>query len=172
MFYINLNVRTFNLLTHISGGTPALEKALAGEELSYEDGVQLMNDENLFLLGSVADSIRKHLNGDTVSFVTSYYLNYTNICAASCPLCAFYRKGNEFDAYTLTIKQIVARANIAIKQMGATEIHIVGGFHPKLGLDYYENMIGAIKAEFAKVTIKAFTPAEIFFIARVTRNSI
>jgi aminodeoxyfutalosine synthase len=52
------NNRTFNLLTHISGGTPALEKALAGEELSYEDGVQLMNDENLFLLGSVADRIR------------------------------------------------------------------------------------------------------------------
>ncbi|HET6799080.1 MAG TPA: aminofutalosine synthase MqnE, partial [Nitrososphaeraceae archaeon] len=94
------------MLTHISGGTPALEKALAGEELLYEDGVQLMNDENLFLLGSVADRIRKRLKGDTVSFVTSYYLNYTNICAASCPLCAFYRKGNEFDAYALTIEQI------------------------------------------------------------------
>jgi aminodeoxyfutalosine synthase len=57
------------LLPYISGGTPALEKALAGEELSYEDGVQLMNDENLFLLASVADRIRKRLKGDTVSFV-------------------------------------------------------------------------------------------------------
>jgi aminodeoxyfutalosine synthase len=172
MFYINLNVRTFNLLTHISGGTPALDKALAGEELSYEDGVQLMNDENLFLLGSVADRIRKRLKGDTVSFVTSYYLNYTNICAASCPLCAFYRKGNEFDAYALTIEQILTRVSIAIKQMGATEIHIVGGFHPKLGLDYYEDMISTIKEEFPSVTIKALTPAEIFFISRLTRNSV
>lgn len=160
------------MLTHISGGTPALEKALAGEELLYEDGVQLMNDENLFLLGSVADRIRKRLKGDTVSFVTSYYLNYTNICAASCPLCAFYRKGNEFDAYALTIEQILTRVSIAIKQMGATEIHIVGGFHPKLGLDYYEDMIRTIKEEFPSVTIKALTPAEIFFISRLTRNSV
>src|SRR5437867_1785719 len=56
--------------------------------------------------------------------------------------------------------------------MDATEIHIVGGFHPKLGLDYYEKMMQAIKAEFPKVTIKAFTPAEIFFIARLTGNSV
>ncbi len=102
----------------------------------------------------------------------SYYLNYTNVCAASCPLCAFYRKGNENDAYTLSTEQIIARSRIAIEQLGATELHIVGGFHPKLGLDYYEKMMRTIKTEFAKITIKAFTPAEIFFIARVTRNSV
>jgi aminodeoxyfutalosine synthase len=89
-----------------------------------------------------------------------------------CPLCAFYRKGNEDDAYTLTTDQIVARSKIAVEQMSATELHIVGGFHPKLGLDYYEKMMRAIKAEFPQVKIKAFTPAEIFFIARLTRNSI
>ena len=155
-----------------SGGTPALEKALGGEELSYNDGVQLMNEENLFLLGAAADKIRQSLCGDVVTFVSSYYLNYTNVCAASCPLCAFYRKGNENDAYTLSTDQIVARSKIAVDQMGATELHIVGGFHPKLGLDYYEKMMQAIKAEFPKVMIKAFTPAEIFFIARLTKNSI
>jgi aminodeoxyfutalosine synthase len=156
----------------VSGGTPALEKALSCEELSYSDGVQLMNEENIFLLGAAADKIRHKLRGDDVTFTASYYLNYTNVCAASCPLCAFYRKGNESDAYTLSTEQIVARSKIAVEQLGATELHIVGGFHPKLGLDYYENMMRAIKAAFPKVTIKAFTPAEIFFIARVTRNSI
>ncbi|MDQ5860012.1 MAG: CofH family radical SAM protein [Thermoproteota archaeon] len=158
----------------VTGGTPALEKALSGDEelLSYSDGVQLMNEENLFLLGAAADRIRRKFCGDTVTFAASYYLNYTNVCAASCPLCAFYRKGNENDAYTLSTEQIVARSKIAVEQLGATELHIVGGFHPKLGLEYYENMMRAIKAEFARVTIKAFTPAEIFFIARVTRNSI
>lgn len=156
----------------IAGGTPALGKALAGEELSYSDGVQLMQEENLFLLGAAANRVRHDLCGDTVTFVASYYLNYTNVCAASCPLCAFYRKGNEDDAYTLTTEQIVARSKIAIEQMSATELHIVGGFHPKLGLDYYEKMMRAIKAKFPQVKIKAFTPAEIFFIARLTRNSI
>jgi aminodeoxyfutalosine synthase len=161
-----------NLLKSIARGTPSLEKALAGEELSYQDGMQLINEENLFLLGAVANKICKDLKGNTVTFAASYYLNYTNICAASCQLCAFYRKGNESDAYTLTIEQILARARIAIKKIGVTEIHIVGGFHPKLGLDYYENMIKAIKIEFPNVTIKALTPAEIFFIARLTRNSV
>jgi aminodeoxyfutalosine synthase len=56
--------------------------------------------------------------------------------------------------------------------MGCTELHIVGGFHPKLGLDYYENMIRTIKAEFPSIVIKALTPAEIFFISRLTRNSV
>ena len=156
----------------LSGGSQALEKALAGEELSYNDGVQLVEEENLFLLGSAADKIRRDLCGDMVTFVASYYLNYTNVCAASCPLCAFYRKGDEQDAYTLGTDQIVARAKEAVDRLGATELHIVGGFHPKLGLDYYEKMMKAIKAERPQVTIKAFTPAEIFFISRLTKNSV
>jgi aminodeoxyfutalosine synthase len=172
IFYINFKHIIINLLKSIAGETPSLEKALAGEELSYRDGVQLLKEENPFLLGLVADKIRKNLKGNTVTFVSSYYLNYTNVCAASCPLCAFYRKGNESDAYTLTTEQIIARARMAITQMGSTELHIVGGFHPKLDLDYYENIIKAIKAEFPNVTIKALTPAEIFFIARLTRNSV
>src|SRR5207237_8357643 len=109
-----------------------------------------------------ADKVRQEQCGDIVTFVASYYLNYTNVCAASCPLCAFYRKGGENDAYTLSTEQIVARSKLAVEQMGATELHIVGGFHPKLGIEYYEKMMQAIKAEFPKVTIKAFTPEELF----------
>jgi aminodeoxyfutalosine synthase len=160
------------LLKSISGGTNALEKAINGEELSYDDGLDLMVNENLFLLGAAADRIRKKVKGENITFVASYYLNYTNICAASCPLCAFYRKGDESDSYTLSTEQISTRARIAIKEMGATELHIVGGFHPALDIDYYENMFMAIKNEFPNVTIKALTPAEIFFIARLTKNSV
>lgn len=160
------------MLSNIQGATNALEKALAGEELSFNDGLQLIKEENLFSLGAAADKVRSSTCGNIVTFTSSYYLNYTNVCAASCPLCAFYRKGGEDDAYTLTIEQIVTRAGIAVKQMGATELHIVGGFHPKLGLEYYEAMMKAIKANYPDVTIKALTPAEIFFIARLTKNSI
>jgi aminodeoxyfutalosine synthase len=155
----------------ISKPTQAIEKVLSGEELTYKDGLQLFN-ENIFILGSVADQVRRISKGNTVSFVSSYYLNYTNVCAASCSLCAFYRKGQEDDAYTLTNNQIVERARIAIEQMGATELHIVGGFHPKLGLEYYENMIMNIKKEFPFVKIKALTPAEIFFISKLTKNTV
>ena len=152
--------------------TPSLEKILSGEELNFNDGVELMEEENLFMLGAAADKIRKDLIGDNVSFVSSYYLNYTNICVASCQLCAFYRKEKDNDAYTLTPEQIVKRAEIAVNDLGATELHIVGGFNAKLGLEYYENMFKLIKSKFPKTIIKALTPAEIFFISRVTKNSI
>lgn len=172
-FYIDIRRdKSDRLLQGIERVTPALEKAMAGEELSYDDGMQLMREENLFLLGAAADSLRKKNSGNTVTFVCSYYLNYTNICAASCPLCAFYRKGQEADAYTLTTEQLLARARIAVNDLGATELHIVGGFHPKLGLDYYERMIISIKKEFPHVCVKALTPAEIFFISKLTRNSV
>lgn len=169
IYYIKLI--TDNINNIISRPTQAIEKVLSGEELTYNDGLQLF-EENLFNLGFVADQIRKKSKGNTVTFVSSYYLNYTNVCAASCSLCAFYRKGHEDDAYTLTNEQIVERSRIAIEQMGASELHIVGGFHPKLGLEYYENMIRNIKKEFPFVKVKALTPAEIFFISKLTKNSV
>lgn len=152
--------------------TAALEKAMAGEELTFNEGVDLLKNENLFLLGNAANQMRKEIRGDNVSFVSSYYLNYTNVCAASCQLCAFYRKEKDNDAYTLSNEQIVKRAEFALNDLGATELHIVGGFNPKLGMEYYEDMFKSIKNRFPKVIIKALTPAEIFFISRVTKNSI
>ncbi|MFI5406037.1 MAG: radical SAM protein [Nitrososphaerales archaeon] len=152
--------------------TAALEKVMAGEELTFNEGVDLLKNENLFLLGNAANQLRKEIRGDNVSFVSSYYLNYTNVCAASCQLCAFYRKEKDDDAYTLSNEQIVKRAEFALHDLGATELHIVGGFNPKLGLEYYEDMFKSIKNRFPKVIIKALTPAEIFFISRVTKNSI
>jgi len=160
------------LLQSYASNSNAVEKVIHGEELSCNDGLDLMNNENVFVLGAAANLIKKKLTGNTITFVASYYLNYTNICAASCPLCAFYRKGTESDSYTLTIDQILTRARIAINEMKATELHIVGGFHPKLGLEYYEKMIREIKNEFPSVTVKALTPAEIHFISHITKNSV
>ena len=149
----------------------ALERAIAGEELSYSDGLELMQYDNLFMIGAAADLLRQKHVGDTVTFAASYYLNYTNVCAASCQMCAFYRKGDESDAYTLTPQEIEKRVGLA-KEMGATEVHIVGGFHPELPLEYYENMMQIIKKSHPELNIKAFTAAEIFFLARLTHNSV
>jgi len=89
--------------------TAALEKVMSGDELTFNEGVDLLKNENLFLLGNAANQLRKEIRGDNVSFVKSYYLNYTNVCAASCQLCAFYRKEKDDDAYTLSNEQIVKR---------------------------------------------------------------
>jgi len=159
------------MLEQLVDESKALERAISGEELSFDDGMELMNYENLHMLGAVADVSRKKLVGDTVTFTASYYMNYTNVCAASCQMCAFYRKGDEDDAYTLTPEQIEQRVAIA-KDMGATEVHIVGGFHPKLQLDYYEDMMRIIKKNHPQLTIKAFTAAEIFYLSKLTKNSV
>ena len=123
------------------------------------------------MLGATAEITRKKLVGDDVTFTASYYMNYTNVCAASCQMCAFYRKGDEDDAYTLTPDQIEQRVSSA-EQLGATEVHIVGGFHPDLPLDYYEEMMKVIKDKHSNLTIKAFTAAEIFYLSKLTKNSI
>jgi len=159
------------VLEQLVGQSKALDKAMAGEELSFDDGLELMNYDNPYMLGAIADVARKKLVGDTVTFAASYYMNYTNVCAASCQMCAFYRKGDEDDAYTLSPEQIEQRVAIA-KQMGATEVHIVGGFHPKLQLDYYEDMMKTIKKSHPELNIKAFTAAEVFYLSKLTKNSV
>ena len=159
------------MLETLIGESKALERAVAGEELSFQDGMELMDYDNLHLLGTAADISRQKLVGDNVTFTASSYLNYTNVCAASCQICAFYRKESDEDSYTLTPEQIEKRVSAA-KSMGATEIHIVGGFHPKLSLDYYESMMKIIKNSHSELKIKAFTAAEIFFFAKLTKNSV
>ncbi len=159
------------MLEELVGNSTAIERAINGEELSFDDGMEILNDDNLHVVGAAADIVRKNLVGDTVSFAASYYMNYTNLCAASCQMCAFYRKGDEDDAYTLTPDQIEKRV-AAAKDLGATEVHIVGGFHPDLQLDYYEQMMSAIKNKHPDMTIKAFTAAEIFYLSKLTKNSV
>jgi len=158
------------VLEQLVGDSQALDRALAGEELSYKDGLELMNYDNQHILAAVADNTRKKLVGDTVTFAASYYMNYTNVCAASCQMCAFYRKEGADDAYTLTPQEIEQRVSIA-EQMGATEVHIVGGFHPTLPLEYYEDMMRVIKKNHPQLNIKALTAAEIYFLSKLTKNS-
>jgi len=159
------------MLEQLVRESDALEKALAGEELTEKNGIELMQYDNLHMLGAVADRARSKSVGDAVTFAASYYMNYTNVCAASCQMCAFYRNGKDDDAYTLSPKQIEQRVSAA-EQMGATEVHIVGGFHPDLPLDYYEEMMRAIKRNHPKMNIKAFTAAEIFYLSKLTKNSV
>ena len=149
------------MLENMIEKSTAIDRAMAGKELTFDDGMELMNYDNIHMLGATAEITRKKLVGDDVTFTASYYMNYTNVCAASCQMCAFYRKGDEDDAYTLTPDQIEQRVSSA-EQLGATEVHIVGGFHPDLPLDYYEEMMKVIKEKHKNLTIKAFTAAEIF----------
>ena len=89
-----------NMLEKLIGESKVLERAIAGEDLNAQDGIELMKSDDHYMIGAVADATRKKLVGDKVTFTASSYLNYTNVCAASCQICAFYRKENDNDAYT------------------------------------------------------------------------
>lgn len=158
------------MLDQIVGQSKTLDRAASGEEMTYDDGLELMDMDNIHVLGAAADSARRRLVGDNVSFAASYYMNYTNVCAASCQMCAFYRKIGDGDAYTLAPDEIEKRVGAA-KEMGATEVHIVGGFHPGLPLEYYEDMMQSIKKRHPDLNIKALTAAEIFYLSKLTKNS-
>ena len=78
------------MLEKLIGESRVLERAIAGEELSMQDGIELMKYDNHYMIGAVADATRQKLVGNKVTFTASSYLNYTNVCVASCQICAFY----------------------------------------------------------------------------------
>ena len=81
-----------NMLEKLIGESKVLERAIAGEELSMRDGMELMKNDNHYMIGAVANATRQKLVGNKVTFTASSYLNYTNVCAASCQICSFYKK--------------------------------------------------------------------------------
>ena len=80
------------MLEKLVGESKVLERVVAGDELGMQDGIELMKYDNHYMLGAIANATRQKLVGNKVTFTASSYLNYTNVCAASCQICAFYRR--------------------------------------------------------------------------------
>ncbi|MEY3903704.1 MAG: hypothetical protein RL189_3010 [Pseudomonadota bacterium] len=149
----------------------ALRKSLRGERLSFEDGVNLYHSPDLVELGAVANEINLRKNGRDVYFNVNRHINPTNICALSCKFCAFSRKPNEEGAYAYSDDEIAHRAKMAADS-GATEIHMVGGLHPRWKLSNYTNIIRTVKQAAPHVHVKAFTAVELDWLARKERKSV
>ncbi|RIK69930.1 MAG: aminofutalosine synthase MqnE [Planctomycetota bacterium] len=166
-------------------------KVESGERLSHEDGVRLFAARDLHELGRLADLVRRRLHGDVAYYNVNRHINYTNYCVLRCKFCSFYRPypvGGELprtvslpvsggavggawiegDSYELSVEQIVERARSA-QAHGATEVHIVGGLHPKLPFEYYLDMCRAIRTACPGLFIKAFTAIEIIHFTRITK---
>ena len=150
------------------------QRALEGD-LSFSEARDLSSDLDLFSMGRLGARLTQIQAGEVVTYAVSYNINYSNYCAASCPICAFYvpakLKGRTDRGYELSIDDIKKEIEKA-KELGATEIHIVGGFNPYLPLEYYEEMFTTVKKFLPTVTLKALTIPEIDFIARTTGNSL
>ena len=142
-------------------------KVMAGERLTYDDGVALYACDDLAWLGEMAHVVRTRKNGDRVVFNVNRHLNLTNVCTASCAYCSFQRKPGEKDAYTMRVEEAVRLAK-AMEPSGLTELHIVNGLHPTLPWKYYPRVLRELKAALPQVTLKAFTATEIHFFEEIS----
>lgn len=140
---------------------PIWEKVQAGERLSAADGRVLLETSDLLALGRMADFVKRRKSGDYVYFVLNRYINPTNVCVLSCKFCDFAKKKGEPGAYEMSIEGILAQLSDELR-----EVHIVGGHHPDIPFEWYEDLLRAIKARFPRIQIKAFTAAEIDYFWR------
>jgi len=155
-------------------------KVEADEPLSLEDGVHLYESPDIHTIGELANIVRERLHGRTAYYNINRHINYTNYCVLRCKFCSFYRpmdkeetdraqnEVHEAGGYELSIDKIVAQTKEAYRR-GATEVHIVGGLHPKLPFSYYTNMCAAIRHACPHMHIKAFTAIEIIHFTRISK---
>ena len=143
-----------------------LERALAGEQLSVDEGERLLRAENeeLRALVRTADEVRRRRVGDVVTYVVNRNINFTNICVGGCKFCAFRRSAGDPDTYVLTPRQIATKVREALA-FGATELCVQGGLHPEFGLENYLNILRTIREISPTIHIHAFSPAELNHIA-------
>jgi len=150
---------------------PIAEKVLAGERLSFDEGITLYESGDLLTLGYLANLVRERLHGKRTYFNVNRHLNPTNVCVASCKLCAFGRKPDAPAAYTMALEEAFRIAGEGWSE-AVTEFHIVGGLHPDLPFQFYLDLIRGLKERFPSVHLKAFTAVEIGYFSHITQLPI
>ncbi len=144
---------------------PVVEKTAAGARLDYEDGLTLYRTSDLLALGHMANQVRERMHGNVTYFNVNRHINPTDVCVASCRLCAFGKKAKDSRAYTMSLEQVWETAGHGYSE-AVTEFHIVGGLHPELTLDWYCEMFRGLKQRFPRVHLKALTMVEIAYLAK------
>jgi len=150
---------------------PIADKVLAGERLSFDDGVTLYKTPDLLAVGWLANYVREKRHGNIAYYNVNRHINPTNVCVAHCKLCAFGRDPGAPGAYTYALEEMYERAAKGIRE-GATEIHIVGGLHPDLPFEYFLELIRGIKQRHPQVHLKAFTMVEVHYFARIANLTV
>jgi len=142
------------------------------KRLTKEEALHLIKHADLKELGRMATARKKELHPDNITtFVVDRNINYTNICWVDCKFCAFYRHEKDADAYVLTFDEIDAKID-ELLEIGGTQILFQGGVHPKLKIEWYEDLVEHIHKKYPTITIHGFSSIEIDFIAKVSRISV
>ncbi len=142
------------------------------KRLTNKDALNLIKNASLLELGELATKRKNELHPDkTTSFIVDRNINYTNVCWVDCKFCAFYRHGRDEDSYVLKFDEIDQKID-ELLAIGGTQILFQGGVHPKLKIDYYEELVEHIHTKYPQITIHGFSAIEIKYIAKVSKISI
>jgi aminodeoxyfutalosine synthase len=158
--------------THVSNELKSIaSKVFNGYRISVDEGITLFEKGELNFLGILANFVREKKNGDNVYFNRNFHIEPTNICVFDCKFCSYSRllKQKE-EGWELTIEQML---EIVRKYDGipVTEVHIVGGVHPKMGLMYFAELIKKVKEIRPEIHVKAFTAVELDYMCRKAKVS-
>ncbi len=148
------------------------EKVNAGQRITDEECLVLFEKGSLGFVGALANSIRERLHGNTTYFNRNFHIEPTNVCVFSCNFCAYSKLyAHREDGWELSIDQML---HIVKKYDGKpiTEVHIVGGVHPKMTLQFFADLLKAIKTHRPDLHIKAFTAVEYDYMFRKAKVSV
>jgi len=147
------------------------QKVLRNERISFDDGVLLFEEAPLSYVGALANYVREAKHGDRTYFNRNFHIEPTNVCVFSCKFCSYSKLyAHKEDGWELTIEDML---NIVKKYDGqaVTEVHIVGGVHPKLNLAFFIDLITKIREHRPDLHIKGFTPVELDYMFRKAKLS-
>jgi aminodeoxyfutalosine synthase len=141
-------------------------KVIHNERISFDEGVYLFEKASLPYVGALANWKRESLHGNKTYFNKNFHIEPTNVCVFSCKFCSYSKLyAHKEEGWELTIDQMM---DIVKSYDGkpVTEVHIVGGVHPKLTLEFFLELMRTIKAHRPELHIKAFTPVELEYMFR------
>jgi cyclic dehypoxanthinyl futalosine synthase len=152
-----------------------VEKVLDGERITAEDAMELYQLP-LGELGQLADKRRQIAKAEAfrgrgneiVTYIVDRNINYTNVCNVYCKFCAFYRTERDSDHYVLSHAEIDQKIDELVS-IGGIQILMQGGHHPKLGIEYYLELLNHIREKYPQINIHAFSPPEFNHFAEVFR---
>lgn len=156
------------------------DKALANIAVKVKEGTRISDEECLLLfekaslpfVGELANYIREKRHGDITYFNRNFHIEPTNVCVFSCQFCSYSRLyANREEGWELSIEQMVDLVK-AYDGKPITEVHIVGGVHPKMDMEYFKELMKRIKAHRPDLHVKAFTAVELDYMFRKAKLSI